>query len=256
MARLGVEVSLASRIGDDAAGGALVAALEAEAIDTRHVGRTADAPTARYWAVLELGGELALGLAEMAVLDALEPADLDGAARQPAAAWFIDANLPTACIDHLLQHPARPALVAVDTVSTKKAEKLRGRLCAIDLLFTNESEAAVLAGKSDPLRLLDQGAKAVVMGGGAAGLVIAAASGLTRLAALDVAKRDVTGAGDALAAATLVAYLAGLELEAAARLGRLAAAAVLEGGRAPTIADLHSLAGRLDNAAHAHVDRL
>jgi len=256
MARLGVRVSLASRIGDDVAGRALIAALEVEGIGTVHIGRRPDTPTARYWAILEPGGELAVGLAEMAVLDALEPADLDAAARQPADAWFIDANLPTACIDHLLHHPARPALVAVDTVSTVKAEKLRGRLSAIDLLFTNESEAAVLAGNSDPLRLLDQGAEAVVMGAGAAGLVIAEAKGLTRLAALAVAECDVTGAGDALAAATLVARLAGLELAAAARLGRLAAAAVLEGGRAPTTADLHSLAGALDNAAHAHIDRL
>lgn len=256
MARLGTQVSLASRIGDDAAGRALLADLDEEGIDIRHVGRTADAPTARYWAVLEPNGELAMGLAEMAVLDGLAPADLDPATRQPAAAWFIDANLPAVCIDHLLRHPARPSLVAADTVSTTKAEKLRGRLAAVDLLFTNEAEAAVLAGKADPQLLFAQGAQAVVMGAGAAGLVLAEASGATRLAALDVVKRDVTGAGDALAATTLVARLAGLELEAAARLGRLAAAAVLEQGEAPTIADLRRLAGRLDNAVHAQLARL
>jgi pseudouridine kinase len=97
---------------------------------------------------------------------------------------------------------------------------------------------------------------AVVIGAGADGLVIADARGVTRLAALPVQRVDVTGAGDALAAATLVAYLAGLELEAAARLGRLAAAAVLEGLPAPTIRDLRELASRLDNAAYAQLARL
>jgi pseudouridine kinase len=256
MARLGARVTLASRIGDDAAGAALLADLDGQGIDTRHVGRTADAPTARYWAVLEPSGELVMGLADMAVLDSLKPVALEPAAARPAAAWFIDANLPAACIDHLLAHRGRPPLVAVDTVSTAKALKLQGRLAAIDLLFTNTAEAAVLAGDADPRRLLAMGAKAVVMGAAADGLVIADAGGTARLAALPVQRTDVTGAGDALAAATLAARLAGLDLEAAARLGRLAAAAVLEGLPAPTIQDLRDLASRLDKGAHAELAHL
>jgi pseudouridine kinase len=256
MARLGARVTLASRIGDDAAGAALLADLDGQGIDTRHVGRTADAPTARYWAVLEPSGELVMGLADMAVLDSLKPVALEPAAARPAAAWFIDANLPEACIDHLLAHRGRPPLVAVDTVSTTKAQKLRGRLAAIDLLFTNTAEAAVLAGDADLRQLLAMGAKAVVMGAAADGLVIADAGGTARLAALPVQRSDVTGAGDALAAATLVGRLVGLELEAAARLGRLAAAAVLEGMPAPTIQDLRDLASRLDKGAHAELARL
>ena len=256
MARLGARVTFASRIGDDAAGTALLAALDEQGIDTRHVSRTADAPTARYWAVLEPSGDLALGLADMAVLDSLEPTALDPATAVPAAAWFIDANLPEACIDHLLAHRGRPPLVAVDTVSMTKAAKLQGRLAAIDLLFTNAAEAAVLAGDADPGQLLAMGVKAVVMGAGAAGVVVADAAGTTRLAALPVQRADVTGAGDALAATTLVAHLAGLELPTAARLGRLAAAAVLEGSAAPTIPDLRDLAFRFDKGAHAEFARL
>ncbi len=256
MARLGARVSLASRVGEDKAGTALLAEIGGLGVDTRQVGRSPEAPTARYWAVLAPSGELALGLADMAVLDELRPADLEPPARLPAAAWVIDANLPEACIAHLLGHPDRPALVAVDTVSTAKALRLKGRLAAVDLLFTNVAEAEVLAGDAEPHRLLTLGARAVVMGAGAAGLVIADAGGVTRLAALAVAKVDVTGAGDALAAATLVARLAGLELTAAARLGRLAAAAVLEGSPFPDIAGLREQATRHDSAAHAELARL
>lgn len=262
MARLGARVTLASRVGDDAAGAALLAELDENGIDTRYVTRASDAPTARYWAVLEPAGDLAMGLADMAVIDAIAPADLEPATTTPAAAWFIDANLPAGCIDHLLHHPARPPLAAFDTVSTAKAEKLLeagnsgGRLAAIDLLFTNAAEAAVLVGEADPGRLMAQGAKAVVMGAGAAGLVLAEPRGTSRLAALEVAKQDVTGAGDALAAATLWALLAGLDLPLAARLGRLAAAAVLQGAGVPTIPALRELASRLDKGLHAELARL
>jgi pseudouridine kinase len=256
MARLGCRVSLASRVGQDAAGTALLTELDGEGIDTQEVGRSCKAPTARYWAVLEPTGELALGLADMAVLDELEPAELEPAMTLPAVAWFIDANLAEAAIEHLLDHPARPALVAVDTVSTAKARRLKGKLAKVDLLFTNTAEAEVLAGDAEPQRLLAQGAKAVVIGAGAAGLVVADAGGVSRLAALAIQKVDVTGAGDALAAATLAARLAGLELKAAARIGRLAAAAVLEGSTFPDIAGLREQATRHDSATHAELARL
>lgn len=255
-ARRGALVRLVSRIGADAAGDLLLHDLVTAGVVTDQVQRDRTVATDRYWAALEPSGDLALGLADMAALDDLLPETLEAGAALPAAAWFIDANLPAACIGHLLKHPARPALVAVDTVSIAKAEKLRGGLAAVDLLFTNAAEARVLGGSGDPRALLDAGARAVVMGAGAAGLLVAEARGINRLAALPVERRDVTGAGDALAAVTLLARLAGLELAAAARLGRLAAAAVVQGTRAPSIEDLRRLALRLDSAAHGDLARL
>ncbi len=256
LARLGGRVSLVSRLGDDAAGNALAADLDAMGIDRTFVQRPPGAASACYWAVLEPTGDLALGLADMVVIETLTPADLDPAIQHPADGWFIDANLPEACIAHLLDHPARPPLVAVDTVSVSKARRLWGRLGKVDLLITNDAEAVVLCGAADAARLVASGARAVVMGRGAAGLDLADASGRVQLDPLPVTPRDVTGAGDAMAAATLFASLCGLELPAAARIGRLAAALAISGESAVDNAGLREAALRFDTTAHADLARL
>jgi pseudouridine kinase len=256
LARLGARVALASRLGDDAAGDRLRADLRGAAVDTSHVAAIAGAATARYWAVLEPTGELAIGLADMAVLDAMTPDGLDAAAARPADAWFVDANLPAACIDHLLRHAARPALVAVDTVSTVKAARLRDRLRMVDLLFTNAAECRVLGGSDEPLRLVELGARAVVVGRGAAGLEIVGGGSTSRLGPLPVVPRDVTGAGDALAAGTLFALLRGLDYLAAVRIGRLAAAAAVRGEGPVDIPALRRFASSFDSIAHAQLARL
>lgn len=259
LARLGADVALASRVGGDPAGEALLAGLAAADIDTAHAGCSPRQPTARYWAVIEPSGELAMGLADMAVLDELEAEALAPALARPADAWLFDCNLPAAAIARLRCHPRRPPLLAVDTVSTAKAARLGADLAGIGLLCTNAAEAGVLAGYGPPEalaeRLLRLGATRVVIGLGEGGLIAADAMAMTHLAALPVAPRDVTGAGDALAAAVLLGLLRGLGLGAAARLGRLAAAAII-GGTANAyhgvaIADLRALAFRLDKEAHA-----
>ncbi len=264
LASLGAEVTLASRIGADAAGDALVASLVAAGIAAHAVGRSLTRPTARYWAVLEPTGELALGLADMAVLDELEPVHLAPAMAAPADAWLVDCNLPAACLAHLLQSPHRPALVAVDTVSTAKVPRIAAHLAGIDLLCTNLVEAAILAGDGPPetvaARVRALGANRVVIGCGPAGLVAADASGCRRLDALPIAPRDVTGAGDALGAAVLFALLGGLDLLAAARIGRLAAAAAIAQNGSTAhgldLSGLRALARRFDGEAHAQLARL
>ena len=256
LAGLGAAVTLASRIGADATGDALVAALDAAGIASHALSRSTARPTARYWAVIEPTGDLALGLADMAVLDELDSDMLAPAMAVAADAWLIDCNLPAAAIAHLLESPSRPPLVAVDTVSVAKAARLRAHLEQVDLLFTNEAEATALVGAADVERLRAAGARSVAMGRGAAGLDIASSAGLAHLPALPVVTRDVTGAGDALAAATLFALLAGLDLALAARVGRLAATAVLAGKPFSGMADLQGMAFAVDNQLHAELARL
>jgi pseudouridine kinase len=260
LAGLGAAVRLASRVGDDPAGAVLLADLAAGGVDTRHVDRTADHATARYWAVLVPSGELALGLADMAVIETLQPTSLAGAAAAPADAWLLDANLPEPCIAWLLARSDRPPLVAADSVSVAKAGRLRAHLARLDLLFTNLAEAAALVGGAGAAGLLDAGVGAAVVGEGAAGLLVLERSGRHRLAALPVATQDVTGAGDALAAATLYAHLGGLEMKLAARVGRLAAATMISKNASQqghySSTDLRLMAQRFDRELDAQLARL
>lgn len=258
LAALGAQVRLASRLGSDPAGDWLLAALGESGIDTSFIERSATAATARYWAILEPSGELALGLSDMAVLDEITPDELDAAAAAPADAWLIDLNLPEPAVARLLAHPRRPPLLAVDTVSVSKAEKIRSRLGSVDLLLTNAAEAAELVGAADAGRLLASGAGAVVMGRGAAGLDVAGETGIDHLPALATAPtvHDVTGAGDTLGAGTLFGLLHGLDLVPAARLGRLAAFALITESAFPALQHLHRLAAVADKTLHAELARL
>ena len=73
LARLGLGVSLFSRVGQDAAGDRLLADLRSLGVDVGGVDRDPALQTASYTAVHDETGELAVGLADMEILDRLGP---------------------------------------------------------------------------------------------------------------------------------------------------------------------------------------
>ncbi len=115
---------------------------------------------------------------------------------------------------------------------------------APDLLFANHAEAVLLSGTEDPEQgslILQRYAPLVLWKLGGDG-VLARGAGIVRwrrLSGLPVLALDSTGAGDAFAAAFIVAHRRGAGLEeAAARANRLAAAVVQHIGARPRL-DLH-----------------
>ena len=236
LSRLGVSAALVTRVGDDEAGRALLHHLAAAGIATGGGLAVAGDATADYVAVLTPDGELALGLAAMAIFDRLTPEALDRHADRLAAAdWvFADCNLPAESIVALARRRWGGAYrLAVDAVSVAKAARLPADLEGLDLLFVNRDEAAaVLArhrrGTADPSAMANGlrslGADAAVVTLGAEGAVAADADGIARVPAEAATVVDVTGAGDALIAATLAARAAGETLSRALRRGCAAAA--------------------------------
>ena len=110
-------------------------------------------------------------------------------------------------------------------------------IAGVDLLFANEAEARVLTGQRDPVaagrRLSASVGRAVVLKLGPDGaLRVDRAGAVTRVPAEVADVVDTTGAGDAFDAGFLAARLSGSSpVEALAAGIRLAARAVLEGGR-------------------------
>ncbi len=239
LARHGVAVGLLSRVGADEGGRALLKHLDALGIDRRGTGVVDDAATADYVAVLGPDGNLVVGLAAMAILDGLTPAALARQAGLFAAAdWvFADCNLPAASLLALARRdlPGRYRL-AVDAVSVAKAARLPDRLDGVDLVFANYDEAAALAtrsGRSDAATdragahaedLLAAGAGAAVVTLGAGGALAVDRDGTVHVPAVPARVVDVTGAGDALIAATLCGLGTGEALAAAVARGCAAAA--------------------------------
>ena len=149
--RLGVGTALVSRVGEDEGGRALIDALAEIGLETRGVERVPGSATAEYAAVLTAEGELALGLADMAVLDGLAPDALVAHAEIfRTADWvFADCNLPAASLAWLAGRSMGCVRyrLAIDAVSVAKSARLPRRLDGIDLLFLNRDEAAALAGQ-------------------------------------------------------------------------------------------------------------
>ncbi len=232
LARLGIPAALATLVGDDENGRELVRNLAAAGADVRLVARKTDQRTAEYVAVLDADGNLTFGLADMAIFDAFEPADIEKLRADFAASrWvFADCNLPAPVLADLIQHARNATFnLAIDPVSVAKAARLPQDLKGIDLLVLNRDEAAaMLGGNEEPEHaaqaLRRRGASSVILTDGANGLMAVDHAGAVHIPAQSVLVRDVTGAGDALIAAVLAGLIAGSALAEAATMGAHVAA--------------------------------
>jgi pseudouridine kinase len=242
LARLGAVVFLVSAVGEDDHGRDVLAHLHALGVDTNHVTVVADHRTAEYVAILEPSGDLALGLADMAIFDWLQPTRLSTALNAlDTPDWvFADCNLPAESLDALIHHVRNFKIpLAVDAVSVSKVRRLPRDLNGVGLLVLNRDEAAsfpdVGTCGDEPDRafehvreLLARGAARVIVTQGDGDLVVADAAGITSMRACKASLVDATGAGDALIAATIRTLIEGENLLDAARLGSCAAALTVE----------------------------
>jgi pseudouridine kinase len=238
LVRLGAKVALVSRLGADAEGDAMLEALRALPLDLRGMTRSQAAPTAFHLIALQPDGEMLVAVADMRIYDEITPALLQGL---PADLWeadaiFADCNLPAETLGFLAELRRESRRLAVNGVSPAKVERLRPLLGACDLLFVNRQEAAALletaAQGLDPAAaaaaLLAAGAGEVVMTLGDAGICVAGAEETVMLENFDNRVVDITGAGDALAAAFLEACLRGCDPATAGRRALAAARLTVE----------------------------
>jgi pseudouridine kinase len=219
LARLGSRVALVSVVGSDPDGDWLLEATAIAGVDVSTVLRGGH--TGRYVAVLDAGGDLAVGVSDMAATDALGPEVLDLDLIRSAALVVVDGNLPATTVDVLLALDVR---VVIDPVSVAKARRISPLLSGIRPVYAitpNEDELAAL-GSVDELHA--RGVEVVWLRRGAAGSRLSTVDGVFELSAPDVVPVDVTGAGDAMLAAFCHHVLKGLPLDEAARAGHEAAA--------------------------------
>ena len=218
LARLGCEVAMVSRVGDDEAGRSVVAHLRSLGVDTSmmSVMSVAVRATASYTAVLQPDGELVMGLADMDVYDEIVPSLLDLPKLREYEMWFADANLPEATLAWLTAY----GLLAVDAISVAKARKLRGIAGSVPVLFANTQQAAEIGA--------NQLSRSGIVTAGASGITVWVGDDRRAMPALPAATKNVTGAGDALIAGTLYGMAEGMHLFEAARMGLAAAAITVE----------------------------
>lgn len=241
LARLSTPVSLITVIGDDSSGKALLQHAEAAGIDTRGTLKLQGVCSGTYTAVLDDHGEMMLALADMALYDALTPDFL--ATRQPqravAALTVADMNLPKDTLQSLLQDAARDAIpLVIVAVSQPKMANLPEELQGARLVILNQGELETRVGR--PLKteadllaacrtMQLQGAQDVIVTRGGTGVIYTTPQGIAHLDAPDAHIVDVTGAGDAFAAAVCWSLFHGSEdLLLACRRGLRLSAMTLE----------------------------
>ncbi|MEE9321681.1 MAG: PfkB family carbohydrate kinase [Granulosicoccus sp.] len=230
-------------VGDDTAGAQLAKTLDRELLESQLItipGQT----TGRYAAIINEHGELYIGLADVSVAEALTPqALLPFMIPARSDTLVLDANLSVDCLAQLArwqkeqpgdEHCATIALA----VSPTKAVRLKPLASQIDTLFCNRREASALTGQQaeSPAGqladgLLQVGFRCFVLTDGGEPLLVQTANNREHIsvAAVDRVKQ-VNGAGDALAGATIAALADGCDIGDALRdSGLPAAAAILTG---------------------------
>lgn len=233
LARLGHAVVLLSVVGSDPLGRWLLQCTSETGVDITHV-RSRDGPTGVFVTMTSPGGE-AWSVADAGLSEALDAADLDAWSREIASAALLvhDANPPEP-IQRAVAAQAGTVPRVLLATSPQKASRLRPVLAGAAAVVCNRSEALALTGLPDTLgwqalgtALLTEGVERVVLTLGPAGIAVLTAEEALKAPAADVPIVDPAGAGDAVAAVVVHAYLAGLDPQATADLAVAAAAAVV-----------------------------
>jgi sugar/nucleoside kinase (ribokinase family) len=198
-----------------------------------------DRATPSYTAFVEANGDVVAGLADMGLYDLAFAKLLRRRAVRDAIAEadavLCDANLPEPALERLAGLAGEKPLFAV-AISPAKVIRLRPVLSRIACLFMNRREAAALSGGD-----VDGGPANMVQALAASGLASGVISaGRERVAGFDAdgvfeieppsprRTADSTGAGDALAGATVAARMRGEKLREALREGLAAALLTIE----------------------------
>lgn len=234
LVRLGHRVTLLTAVGNDPLGRWLVDATACQGVDTDGL-LFRPQPTGLFVTV-GAGIDAAWCVADAGPVESLRPADLEPWRQAIATAGVLvnDANLSEDAQATLLTMVGEVPRILLAT-SPDKAVRLRPSLNGAAVVVCNRHEARVLAGETGTPDWQVLGAALVAAGAGRA--VITQGEGgvgvMTPLAAafepaVRVSVVDPAGAGDAVAAAAVHGYLAGMTPAQTARLAASAAACVVQ----------------------------
>ena len=235
LAALGCCVRMISPRGGDADGEAVSAAALAAGVED-HPCVYLDRRTPGYTAILSESGDLVIALADMDLYRLFTPRRLLARTVRADLDWanhiLCDANLPEETLEALAARALdmKKPLAGI-AISPAKVVRFRRAVSGLEFLFMNSAEAAAFSGREAsnsadwPAILRDCGLKGGAITQGGRDII---AFNETQSLALTPPPvnviSDVTGAGDAFAAATLCALACGLSLDKAIRHGAALAA--------------------------------
>ncbi len=242
--RLGADVQLVSKVGEDEAGEQLLGFLESEGISCESIIKDPTSPTSvnvvlvdekgeRFFLTDPKGANRKMDLGDVVPLLKTETDIVSFGAMFVSP--LLDISALTRMFKEIKSHSGR--LLAVDMTKPKNGETVRDlRPCLryVDFIFPNEEESRMLTGKEDiyenALIFAEAGVKCPVIKRGSKGCIIYDNGRFMEIPAYPVKNaKDTTGAGDSFVAGFLYGISKGFSLEECARFGNVTASCVVEG---------------------------
>ena len=231
-AKLGAQVMMIARVGNDGFGAQTLDNLRGHGVDTTFVGVDPEQPTGLASIYVSDAGENCIAVAAAANAR-LMPSDVQAAAdairRAEGLICQLETPVETAIESFRIARQAKVRTV----LNPAPARPLPDELLALtDLCVPNETELELLTGRSitdaaalesAARTLRDRGPSTVVVTLGAAGALVLTGT-VTRVPAVRVDAVDPTGAGDVFTAALAVFLAEGADLLQAVRHANVAAA--------------------------------
>ncbi|MGH7214426.1 MAG: ribokinase [Tepidisphaeraceae bacterium] len=263
-AKLGRNVHLVARVGDDDFGQRLMLGLKHHGVRTRHVTVTEGTASGCAMILVDGKGENSIVVSPGAN-GRLTPRDIDAAEDLIASAAVVvmQLEIPPETVRHALALCQRRNVYTILDPAPVPARPLTRAFYGVDLFTPNQIEAEALLGRgageglepgSGKLRepkqvgmaLLSRGARTVVLKLGRAGAMVLEREGnIERVAPYKVKVVDTTAAGDAFTAALAVGRAEGMGLVDSTRFANAAGAACCRTFGAqpalPTRADVDAL---------------
>jgi len=263
-----LSIKLSAAVGDDSSSRSLYQTLIQLGVTPKFQYKK-NTPTGRYTAVMTHDGELFIGLADVSLAESLSAQQVIAQLRENAmihqlndsddlqntleaksmnsnSALLMDANLSASCLSELSKWAKKQSLpCAAMSVSPAKSVRLNPIANLIDILFCNRREALALTSELSDRSTLWQladalslcGFKQFVLTDGDEPLIVQSSSERTTLTIPEACTtNNVNGAGDALAGASMAAWMNGYSLtEAVREIGLVQARSVVEGNGQPPL---------------------
>ena len=233
-ARLGGQVYMVGRVGEDAFADVLVDNLKSSGVDTGFVQRDSNSPTGVALIVVDDAGENIIVVASGANMQVTE-ADVAAAEQEIASSdvLLLQLEVPLPVVTRAAQIAKANEVKVI--LNPAPARKLPPELLQfVDVLVPNESETELLTGievgsraeyANAARQLLSAGVSSVVMTLGSRGSFLASSStDLDSIAAFNIEPIDTTAAGDAFLGGLAVTIGEGGSLPEAVRIGNAAGA--------------------------------
>ena len=206
-ARLGAEVMMVTRVGDDVFADNTIRNLASFGVDTRHVVKVAGKSSGVAPIFVEQSGENSILIVKGANADLL-PVEVDKAAADLKECGLIlmQMEVPVETVYHTIELAAKNGIETILNPAPAAANLDPERIRQVTFLVPNESELALLSGMPTDTdedivtaarSLIARGIRTVIVTLGGRGARMITSNEIVNIEPVKVTPKDTTGAGDA-----------------------------------------------------------